>query len=252
MNRNVTIALMLGWQDVRQAYRRSAVGPFWITGGMAIQIVTMGLVFGLIFKSNVQEYLPFLSVSIILWGFISNGLTEGCLSFINGEAMIRQLKLPIYVHVVRTVWKNLLTLAHNVVILPFVFIVLGHSITWTAVLALPAMVLVVLSMGWMGAVLGFYSARFRDLPPIMTSLVTVAFYLTPVMWYPSLIGNNQLAHVLLGFNPLYHLMQIVRLPLLGDLPTLENWFVAISFAMIGALLTFLMLRKTQNKIAYWV
>lgn len=252
MDRNLKLAAMLGWQDVRQAYRRSVVGPFWITGGMAIQIATMGIVFSLIFKSDIQNYLPFLATSVIVWGFMSSVISEGCLSYINGESIIKQLNIPLYVHVLRVVWKNIITLGHNLVILPLVFLVIWHGVSWQLLLVLPGLVILIANLTWLATVLGALSSRFRDLPPIITSLLTVTFYVTPVMWYPTLIGNNQLAHMLLGLNPFYHLLQIVRLPILGQVPTIENWTLSLVFALGGWVFTILLMKRVQNKIAYWV
>ncbi len=252
MDQNLKLAAMLGWQDVRQAYRRSVVGPFWITGGMAIQIATMGVVFSLIFKSDIQNYLPFLATSVIIWGFMSSVISEGCLSYINGESIIKQLKIPLYVHVLRVVWKNVITLGHNLVILPLVFLIIWHGVSWQLLLVLPGLVILIANLIWLATVLGSLSSRFRDLPPIITSLLTVAFYVTPVMWYPTLIGNNQLAHILLGLNPFYHLLQIVRLPILGQSPTIENWMLSLVFALSGWVFTILFMKRVRNKIAYWV
>lgn len=252
MEKNLRLAAMLGWQDVRQAYRRSVVGPFWITGGVAIQIATMGIVFSLIFKSDIQNYLPFLATSIIIWGFMSSVISEGCLSYIAGEAIIKQLNIPLYVHVIRVVWKNIITFGHNLIILPLVFLVIWQGVSWQIVFVIPALVILIVNLTWLATLLGALSSRFRDLPPIITSLLTVAFYLTPVMWYPTLIGDNQLAHLLLGLNPFYHLLQIVRLPILGETPTIENWILSISFALFGWLLTNMLMKRIQNKIAYWV
>lgn len=252
MDRNLKLAAMLGWQDVRQAYRRSVFGPFWITGGMAIQIATMGIVFSLIFKSDIQNYLPFLATSVIVWGFMSSVISEGCLSYINGESIIKQLNIPLYVHVLRVIWKNIITLGHNLVILPLVFLVIWHGVSWQLLLVLPGLVILIANLTWLATVLGALSSRFRDLPPIITSLLTVTFYVTPVMWYPTLIGNNQLAHMLLGLNPFYHLLQIVRLPILGQVPTIENWTLSIVFALGGWVFTILLMKRVQNKIAYWV
>ena len=252
MDQNLKLAAMLGWQDVRQAYRRSVVGPFWITGGMAIQIATMGVVFSLIFKSDIQNYLPFLATSVIVWGFMSSVISEGCLSYINGESIIKQLNIPLYVHVLRVVWKNIITLGHNLVILPLVFLVIWHGVSWQLLLVLPGLVILIANLTWLATVLGALSSRFRDLPPIITSLLTVTFYVTPVMWYPTLIGNNQLAHMLLGLNPFYHLLQIVRLPILGQVPTIENWTLSLVFALGGWVFTILLMKRVQNKIAYWV
>ena len=246
------LSFVLGWQDVKQAYRRSSIGPFWITGGMAVQIATMGLVFGLIFKIDLRDYLPFLAISIVTWGLVSAALNEGALSFINAESLIRQLPLSPFVHLMRVLWKNLITFSHNFAILPLVFLVVNHPISLCLILFSPGLLLLTVNLFWMSALLAIVSTRYRDVPPILASLVTIAFYVTPVMWLPNLLGDNRVAHALLGFNPLYHLIQIVRLPLLGELPTPENWYLSGLISIIGWGFALVAIRKYKNKIAYWV
>lgn len=245
------LALMLGWQDVRQAYRRSAIGPFWITGGMAVQIGAMGMVFAVIFKTPMQEYLPFLATSIIMWGYLAGVINEGCLSFIAAEGIIKQLQIPMFVHVFRSVWKQVTTLAHNLAILPFVFLVVWHGVNWAALLFIPGLILVTINLTWIAFLLAMLSARFRDIPQVVSSVMTILYFVSPVMWQPSLIPAGA-AHLLLGLNPMYHLLQIVRLPLLGKLPTLENWALCVTLAAVGWSGVYLAMRKFKTQIAYWV
>jgi ABC-type polysaccharide/polyol phosphate export permease len=252
MNIFLRLSGMLAWQDIRQAYRRSAVGTFWLTIGMGVQILTMGFVFGLIFKADVQVYIPFLAVSLILWGLIASTLNDGCISFISAEAMIKQLNIPHIVYVFRTVLKNFFTTAHNLVLIPLVFLVFMKPPGISLILLIPGLIVLALNLGWVVLLLGIASARFRDMPPIITSVTTIGFFVTPVMWSPDLIGNNELAHLLLGLNPLYHWLQIVRLPILGQWPTLENWAVALLVAGLGWGVTLLVYRKFRTMIAYWV
>lgn len=246
------LGLMLGWQDTRQAYRRSSIGPFWLTIGMAVQIITMGLVFGLIFKTETNQYLPFLAVSVIFWGLISSTINDGCTTFTVSEAMIKQLNVHHFHYVIRTVWRNLVSSGHNLVILPVVLIIFWQLPGWTIIAFIPGIAILVLNVTWVAWLLGIMSARFRDMPPIVNSLMTVAFYLTPVMWYPKLIENNTLAHLLLGLNPLYHWLQIIRLPILGQWPTLENWGLALLSAGFGWMVTLTAYKRYRNMIAYWV
>lgn len=243
---------MLGWLDVRQAYSRSIVGPFWITIGMAIQIGAMGLVFGTIFKTALGTYLPFLTVSIVVWGLISTTINEGCTSLTSSEAMIKQLNLPHFQYMVRTVWRNLVTASHNLLIVPVVLIIFSKTPGLPLIGFAPGVVLLVLNLAWVVWLLGMLGARYRDMPPIINSVVTIAFYVTPIMWYPKLIANDSLAHLLLGLNPLYHWVQIVRLPILGQWPTLENWGLALLSAGVGWAITLLAHKKFKNMIAYWV
>ena len=219
---------------------------------MAVQIGTMAVVFGLIFKSEMSEYLPFITLSIIFWGFLASVLNEGCQAFIAGEAIIKQVHLPFYVHIVRVVWRNVVVLGHNSVIVPVVLLVVGSPTGFAMFLAVPGLILTALNLTWMGWLLAMVSARYRDMPPIVFSMLTVALYLTPVMWYPRLIGDDVFAHFLLGLNPFYHLLQLVRLPLLNQVPTPENWLIALSMAGLGWLLVLAAMKKYRSKIAYWV
>lgn len=251
MKTSVQIVGMLGWQDLRQAYRRSAIGPFWITAGMAVQIATMGVVFSLIFKTDYRDYFPFLAVSIVLWNFISTTLNESCQSLIQAESMIKQLDISPLVYVFRNIWKNTLTFLHHLVILPFVLLATQRPVGVEIFLEIPGMLIVLLNLSWMSTLLSIFSARYRDLPPIVVSVMTILFYVTPIMWYPALLPGGT-AHVLLGLNPFYHLVQIVRLPILGQVPTLENWTLSSLSALVGVAITLLIFKKLKSKIAYWV
>lgn len=242
---------MLGWQDVRQKYRRSTLGPFWLTISMGVIIATIGVVFGAIFKTPLKEFLPYLAAGLILWNFISLVLNEGCIGFISAESIIKQLPLPLFIHILRLLWRNLLILGHNILILPIVFLAVGKPITLLAFLSIPGFALVLINLAWVTLILGVLCARYRDLPQIVTSAVQVAFYLTPIMWMPSHLPAN-LGKYILNFNPVFHLLQIARAPLLGDWPSSLNWEVAIGLAVIGWGLAILLYGRYRRRIAYWL
>jgi lipopolysaccharide transport system permease protein len=245
------LSAILAIQDLKQAYRRSALGPFWITASMAVQIVAMGLVFSIIFKTPLNEYLPFLATSIILFGLISTTVNESCMTFIASDSIIKQLKLPFFVFVIRVLFRNLLNFAHNLALIPFVFLFFGQSISLSTLLFIPGLLLFVINAGWMALLLGMVSARFRDLPQMVAAAMTIVYFVTPVMWQPSLIPAGT-AHVLLGLNPFYHLLQIMRLPLLGGQPTAENWLLTVVLAVAGWTLSAVVLRRFGRQIAFWV
>lgn len=248
----IRIALMLGWQDVKQAYRRSIIGPFWITASMAVQVLTVGLVFGLIFKADIASYMPFITTSTLLWTLMASTINDGSLAFVAGESLIKHLALPHYVHVVRVAWKNLITFGHNFILVPIIFIWFQKGIGVNTFLFIPNLILVILNLLWIVALLAIVSTRFRDLPPIVASVLTMVFYLTPVIWFPELIGNNQLAHFLLGLNPFYHFLQLLRLPLLNQVPTIENYIAVLAMVIGGWILVRIIYRKFGRMVAFWV
>jgi ABC-type polysaccharide/polyol phosphate export permease len=249
--RAVELGTTLGWQDVKQAYRRSAIGPFWITLGMAVQVVSIGTVFGMIFGTPVEDFLPFLASSLVLWSLMSAALSDGSMAFVTSEAMIRQVNIPHIAYVVRSTWKNVIIAGHNIVILPIVLLVFLKPITWNVFLFIPGLILNVWFFVGAAYILGLVTARFRDMQQIISSVLAVLFYVTPVIWQPQLIPPG-IAHLLLGLNPMYHFLQLLRLPILGEAPTLENWVLALICALTTSAIALVSSRRYRHKLAYWV
>ena len=249
--RQYSLVLILGWQDIKQRYRRSKVGPFWLSISMGVMIATIGLVFGQIFNSPMREYLPFLAIGIIFWGFVTGVLNEGSVGFISAEGMIKQLSIPIFVYILRVLWRNTVILMHNMAIIPVVMLIFWIPITPYIVLIIPAFFLVVVNLTWMALLLGLICTRFRDLPNIVASILQVAFYLTPIIWKPNLLPERA-SQMLLDLNPFYHLLEIFRAPILGRLPDLNSWLVVLAMALIGWFFSLKIFDKYQNRLAYWL
>lgn len=244
---------LFGIQDLKQAYRRTTLGPFWITIGMAIQTVTTGFVFSLIFKIELNDYLPFLALNTVIWTFIASSINESCGSIVQSESLIKQIKLPSYLHALRIIWKNLLITGHNFIILPLIFLLFWKKpIEWFALAALPGFLFLIAILACLGYIFSVVCLRFRDITPIVSSSLNVLYFVTPIMWKPELLGDDALAHLLLGVNPLYHCFQVIRAPLLGEMPTLENW-IGVTLVLTVAALVALKVSKTFSKrLVFWL
>lgn len=245
--------MMLGWQDVRQRYRRSTLGPFWLTLSMGIMIATIGIVFGAILHSPLKEFLPFLTMGMVLWNFIFSVISDGCIGFISAEGIIKQLPIPIFTHILRLIWRNILIFLHNILILPLVLLIVLKPLDFHTSLSILGFLLLVFNLTWMSLLLATLCARYRDFPQIVTSLLQVIFYLTPIMWMPHFIQSGSiLYHYLLNFNPFFNLIEIVRAPILGQYPTAWNWYSSLGFGLFGWLLTLVIYGKYKHRVAYWL
>ena len=244
---------LLGWQDIRRRYRRSVLGPFWLTISMGMLVAMLGTLYGTLLKVEIAVYVPFLALGFIVWTLISGLITDGCTVFISADGIIKQTNLPLSVHVYRRVWCNVLIFFHNAVIFVVVAALFAIWPGWTGLLALPGLVLLCLNGIWVGLLLGIVSARFRDVPPIVASLVRILFFVTPIIWMPELMpGRAQMLALVLDFNPLFHLVSLVRAPLLGQAPGLVSWLAGVGITLGGWLLAFEVLRRYRRRIAYWV
>ena len=156
-------------------YRGSILGPFWQTITTAIMIGAMGFIYAKLFNVELENYLPMLAVGLILWQFTSGMITEGCSTFMAVQGIIQKVKLP-SLHAYRSVYRNVLVLAHNFVIVPVVLIIFPHPVNWLRLFSLlPAFAFIVINGVTTSILLGMICARFRDVPPIVSSVVQVLF-----------------------------------------------------------------------------
>ena len=167
------------------------------------------------------------------------------------ENIIKQLPIPLFVHIFRMVWRNVLILAHNIVIFPIVLLIVGKPLGLIALLSIPGFVLATINLTWVALILATICARYRDMPQMVSSLIQVTFYLTPIIWMPQTISAH-VSSYLLDLNPVYHLVEIMRAPLLGTMPTATNWLVSIAMAIIGSVLALVFYGNYRRRIAYWL
>lgn len=240
---------LLGWQDIRQRYRRSKIGPFWVTISMGVMIAGMGFLYADLFHTDVRSYLPYLSVGLIVWGLIGPLVTENCNAFVDGESIIKQVKLPLSLHVYRVVWRNFIIFGHNFVVLILVAVLFRIWPGWPGLLVIPGLLIICVNGVWVGLFWGVISARFRDVPQIVSSVMQIAFFMTPIMWVPSAVSGHKW---FLDLNPFYYFVALVRQPLLGGESTLRLWWWALAITTGGWIVAFLLYRHCRRRIAYWL
>jgi ABC-type polysaccharide/polyol phosphate export permease len=242
--------LAVGWLDIRQRYRRSLIGPFWITLSVAIFIAGLGVVYSTLFRMPIQEYLPFLAVGLIVWTLISTLISEGCSTFISAEGAIKQIPAPIIVHVLRMVWRNMLIFIHNAVIYVFIILIFNIDINALSLTALLGMISIALNGIGFGMILGLLSARFRDIPPIVTNLIQLVFFTTPILWRASTLPAERTW--VASVNPFFYLVESVRQPLLGHEYPARSWLIICAFTAINLSVALIMYARFRARIAYWL
>ena len=239
----------LAWHDIRQRYRRSKIGPFWLTISMSVMIGAFGGLYAGLFRTDVAQYLPHVAVGFVVWGFISGLTNDGCNAFIEAQGSIKQVRLPLSVYVYRVVWRNLIIFCHNALIVVVVLLVFAIRPGWTALLAVPAIAVLCLNGVWAGLLLGLLSARFRDVPQIVANALQVVFFLTPIIWLPELLPDRALV---LRFNPFFYALELVRAPLLGAVPPRPSWLVVLAVTGAGTAIALAMYARYRRRIAYWI
>lgn len=240
---------ILGWYDIRQRYRRSTIGPLWITLSLAITVAAMGVLYGKLFHQEIHSYLPYLTSGMVIWSLVSSTITESTNVFVAAGGIIQQIRLPLSLHVLRMIVRNLVIFGHNMLVVVAVTLLFHVSIGWSIFLFPLALLLFAANALWVGLILGAFCARFRDVAQIITSLVQILFFLTPVMWRPESLG----AHAWVSnLNPLTPFFDIMRDPLLGSFSPLFSWLYVLGVTVGGWIFTMVLFSKYRARVAYWV
>ena len=235
--------------DIRNRYRGSVLGPFWLTLSTAVMVVGLGILYSSLFKLEVRNYLPFVAVSLIVWGMINQTVTDACTSLTSAEGIIRQMPLPFTVHVLRSVFRNALITAHSLPLVFLVFLATGTMPGWEVLLLIPGLLLVVANAFFVSLLLGMVCARFRDIAPIVNSFMQLAFYMSPVLWKPELLGDTARW---LPLNPFYTVMETVRGPLVEGGVTPLVWLSAVLYTLLVAAVALAFFVRFRGRIAFWV
>jgi lipopolysaccharide transport system permease protein len=193
-----------------------------------------------------------LSISLVLWNFINTVTAEGCICFTQSEGMIRAMRMPLSLHAARVVLRNILVLGHNIVVIIVVFSIFRVVPSQASFSLLPAAALWVTDSLAICLLLGIFGARFRDIPPIIASVIQIAFYLTPIMWNPSMLTHRGISAVFVTWNPFYALLEIMRGPLLGGPLAPGVWVTALGYSAALVLLAGFAFVRARPRIAYWM
>jgi lipopolysaccharide transport system permease protein len=241
---------LFGYNDVRMRYRRSTLGPFWSSLSMGVQVLVTGFVMAYLFNMTLQRYLPYICIGLIIWSFLTTVISEGATAFTSSAALIMQVKRPLFVYLLQIVWRNLIVGAHTIVVFFVVAFLFALFPGPTYLLAIPGLALFVLNCVWAAGVVAILSTRFRDIPLIVTNVFSVLFWLTPVLYEINQMSGR--IRTLIAYNPLYHVVEVFRAPLLLTVPSTTNWLVAIGTAILGWLLLLLLFARTRKRIPFWL
>jgi len=242
--------LFLSWQEVRRRYRRSILGPFWITISMGVLLFAMGPLYGKLLNFELSSYFRTLAVGFILWSFIVTSLNDSCNIFVESESIIKQIKLPYSFYIFKILSRNLIIFLHNSVIIIFVLFLFPSENGVVYLNLLIGIFLLLIYLSWISFLFALLATRYRDVTQLVASFLQVFFFLTPILWPVALIKDSE--RYIVDWNVFYHLIEIVRAPLLGSNPDALTYYYLSFSAFIGIVLSFIMFAHKRNKISYWI
>lgn len=240
----------LAWKDIADRYRRSMLGPFWLTISMAVVFAGMGPLYARLFNVPIAVFFPHLSLGIIFWTFINVTVNDAGTTFVAAAPFLKSRPYPLSAFIWRIIARNLVSLLHHLpVFLPIAYFA-GVRPTPAALLFVPGLLLLVLALHSMAMITAIVCTRFRDVPQIILSIMQLAVFMTPVLWLPSSLPKA--AQWIVQWNPLAQMLDIVRLPLLGEAPTVATWLRVVAWTVGTGLVAAVLFKRFHRRIIYWL
>lgn len=241
---------MLASNEMRGRYRRSGIGQFWMTISMAVTIVAMGLLWGMIFHTDVRNTLPFIGIGLMAWTLLSGIVLETASAFVASESYLKQIRVAKTALINQVILRNLIVFAHYVVLAPIILLVFPPT-TYLGFALVPLGIAIYVVNGlWLGLLLGTLCVRFRDLPPIVASFMQVMAFITPVYWNPSQVGPS--GWYVVHLNPLSSYLTVLREPLLGIVPNASDYLVVLGVTVLGSVVAAAFFARFRARIVYWL
>lgn len=247
--RRIDMWWTLAWFDIVLRYRRSMLGPLWLTLSMAVMISGMGPIYASLFGTTLSKFFPHLALGIIFWSFFSSVVTDSCNAFTSSAHYLKQGYFPISLFVWRSIARNLIQFAHQIVIYVPVALWAGVRFSPSVLLVVPAFILAIMNAQALGVILGLICARYRDVTQIVSSVMQMLMFLTPVFWLPESLPGRA-AYVL--FNPFAQMLDLLRTPLLGGISAATNWWGIVGWSILTAGLSILLFAKYRRRVVYWL
>lgn len=240
---------MLAVQDIALRYRRSILGPFWISASLVVSVLALAYVFSAVFQQNLEGYIGWVAGGLLGWTLISGLMNESCQAVIAHTAFLQNVPMPLSVIAARLVFRDLMIFAHNIVAIAAVLVVFGTPLTPVALMAFAGAALIALFGFFLVLVLGPICVRFRDVPQAVTSILQVIFYLTPIFWQVHPGSHRPMFTTL---NPFFHLVQLIRAPLLGEQASMLDWQFSLWSTAVVAVLAVIVVSATRKRINLWL
>ncbi|MDR0457486.1 MAG: ABC transporter permease [Burkholderiaceae bacterium] len=247
--RRIDVWWTLAWFDIVLRYRRSMLGPLWLTLSMGAMIAGMGPLYSALFNIDLHKFFPYMALGIIFWYLFFNTVSDSCNSFIASANYLKQGYFPISLFVWRTLARNLIQFAHQIVLYIPIALWTGISLSWSVWLIVPAFLLMLLNAHAIGMALGLVCTRFRDVAQIVLSVMQMMMFLTPVFW--SAENLPQRGQFIL-WNPFAQMLDLLRSPLLGNLAQAHSWYGVLAWTAGTLIAACALFAKYYRRVVYWL
>jgi ABC-type polysaccharide/polyol phosphate export permease len=247
--RDLVLALVA--RELKVRYRRSAIGFTWTMLQPLLMMLVLQVVFSSLFRFQVANYPVYAMAGILFWNFFSQSVVASMNSLRGNALLLKKVPVPKAVFPIATVASGVINLVFALVPLLLILVITGHPLT-PALLFLPvAILLAALFTLGAGLLLSPLSIFFNDIVEMITVILSVLMYLTPI-FYPKEIVPQKMRWIV-RFNPLRSILEVFRDPIYyGKVPPLSHLTVSCLIVLVALGAGAWAFRKSSDRIPFYI
>lgn len=235
--------------DIKFKYRRSIIGPWWVTISTFIMIALLTIVWSKVFNINPKEYMPYFAFGLIFWNWFSTLITESSQGFGQYESIIKQIKIDPLVLILRLNIKNLIIFLHNSILI-FLILIYVDSFNWNLIFFIPVIFYLAINFLFLSSITFYLSTRFKDMSQIIVNLLQAAFFFTPIIWDKNIIQERV---AFLELNPIYHYLELFRFSVSENYLIMPSSFYYLTLQPLIFFLLYLLVKKySKRRLLLWI
>lgn len=239
----------LAWFEIKGKYRRSAIGPWWIVIINLISIGSLGAIGSALFNLKFFDFIPLVASGMLAWTLLATIVNESTMIFPMYGHVIQNLNVNLFDVILQSVFKNFIIFLHNLLAVVALLLVCSVPINLNTLMFIPAVLIIFLNATFVIIILGFLATRFRDVAQLVTTTMTIVFFVTPVMWDKAMIHKYKF---IVYLNPFAHFIELMRAPLLGNPVEIDHYIYAFAFTIILATLANFIYKRYSLRLVYWL
>jgi ABC-type polysaccharide/polyol phosphate export permease len=243
------LALYFAWTETLARYRRSVLGPLWLVFGTLVGVVGLGFVWSILLDTQTADYVPTLTVGLVVWQLVSGSISESASLFTRNASSIVNIKLPSFLISMQLLSRQLINFSHNLLVVAGVLLLYPEHLSWIVLLAIPGLAIVTVNLLAIIQIVGILGARYRDIEPLIAALMPILFFLSPVIYQSGQLGR---AEVVMQFNPVAHYIRVIRDPVMGVVPGLDSYLAVAALTVLTVALALGLTGSKAHRLPYWV
>jgi len=238
------------WLETLLKYRKTLLGVFWLTLPLILVIFMKAFLFGNVLNVDSSRYIPSLAYGMVLWRFISSQVVNNSTAIIGNQGLIKQRYFPLSLFILKNLTKSGFDLLFTFIVITMIVVFYVDVFTLKFLLFLPGLLLVQALISISGFAMAMISCRLPDLQNSLASIMRVLFLLTPIIWLPEMVSGKR--ELILTFNPAYHVLEVLRDPLIDQPIDPINWIVVCGLCLFSLAVCEITYRWLGRRAILWI